>query len=320
MAFTLDIRGKLSLFDLHKYCEDFSKNLLNLMYGYNLENLNEQNFNEPGMDLGDRVQKVAIQVTTNKTSAKINETLGKITDDQKEIYEKFIVLILGTKQKRYSIKSHLADPVNFTGDNVWDIIDLLQRINSLAANQMEEVDNFLQSEIIKVYRGIESEEGSGILRETQTLNFTNCKAMVRYQESIAEWLTVNEGEEQEMEEGIRDLMNVLISLPPVTIEFFYSLVVKSEYIPRFDEMRVGYDVMKRFVKLSEKEFCEELDILETNDLISYDLDFEDKRTICLSGVCGKSRSLCNIVEFVNEKNIDLEDVLVKFNLSTFAIE
>lgn len=290
------------------------------MYGYNLENLNEQNFNEPGMDLGDRIEKVAVQVTTNKTSQKINETLEKITPNQKEIYEKFIVLILGTKQKRYSIQSHLADPVNFTEDNIWDIIDLLQRINSLSADQMVEVDRFLQSEIIKVYRVIESEEGSGLLKETQTLEFPNCKAMVQFQESTTDWLVINEREEKEMEEGIRTFMNVLISLPPVTIEFFYSLVVKSEYTERFDEMRVGYDVMKRFVKLSEKEFCEELDILETNGLIRYDVDFDERRTICLSGICKENRALCNIDDFVKAKNINLEDVLVKFDLSTFAIE
>ncbi|KMQ18029.1 SMEK domain-containing protein [Bacillus mycoides] len=320
LAFTLDVRGKLSLFDLHKYCEDFSKNLLNLMYGYRLENLNEQNFNEPGMDLGDRVNEVAIQVTTNKTSLKINETLEKITPVQKESYKKFIVLILGTKQKRYTIKSHLASPVNFTEDNIWDIIDLLQRINSLTALQMKKVDDFLKDEIINVYRGIESEEGSGLLKETQTLIFTNCKAMVQYQESMADWLEINEEEEKEMEEEIRALMNVLSSLPPVTIEFFYALVVKSEYIGKFDEMRVDYDVMKRFVKLTEKEYCEELDILKANDLISFDTDFDDKTTICLSSRRRKSTALNNITDFVKAKNIDLEDVLVKFDLSSFAIE
>ncbi|MGN5650888.1 SMEK domain-containing protein [Bacillus sp. Brlt_9] len=319
LAYTLEIRGKLSLFDLHKYCEDFSKHLLNLMYGYNLENLNEQNFNEPGMDLGDKVQKVAIQVTTNKSSAKINETLDKMTDEQKETYEKFIVLILGTKQKTYTIKDELARPVNFTKDNILDITDLLLRINSLTANQMKEVDEFLQSEVIKVYREIDIEDGSGLLKETPTLNFSNCKALVEFikEEFNAD---ISEKDASEIEEGIRTLMNALISLAPSTREFFYALVIKSEHSTKYDAMCVNYNKMKRSVNLTEQVYNEELRLLYDDDLIKCDDDFDGNISIILSGLCKNYYALGNILDFVNAKSINLEDVLVKCDLSAFAIE
>ena len=40
--FVLDTRGKMGMFDINKYCEDFAKELLNLTYDYNLKNLNQK--------------------------------------------------------------------------------------------------------------------------------------------------------------------------------------------------------------------------------------------------------------------------------------
>ncbi len=53
LNFVLQTRNRLGLYDLNKCCEDFIKDLLNLIYGYNLSNLNETRSNEPGLDLGD---------------------------------------------------------------------------------------------------------------------------------------------------------------------------------------------------------------------------------------------------------------------------
>jgi hypothetical protein len=43
-----------------------------------LVNLNASRSNEPGLDLGDAAEKTAFQTT----SAKVNDTLAKITDEQ----------------------------------------------------------------------------------------------------------------------------------------------------------------------------------------------------------------------------------------------
>ncbi|WP_140421626.1 SMEK domain-containing protein [Bacillus cereus] len=320
LAFSLEGRGKLALYDLHKYCEDFSAHLLNQVYGYNLENLNLKSFNEPGMDLGDEDNEVAFQVTTNKKSKKINETLEKITEEQIEKYESFFVFIIGTKQSTYKITEALAERVNFTKDNILDIWDIISRVNSLPIGQMRKIDEFLKSEIGKVYSMFEGEEESTLLKDTPTLIFSNCKAMVNYLKEKHHPLNISDEEEKEMEEGIRLLMNALIDLPLETRKFFNALVHKSDYVFQYDSLCVSFDKMKRYVNISEQKYYEELKILKNDDLIKFDEDFEGNITIVLSGLCSKGYALLNIVEFVDGNEITLEEVLVNFNLSAFAIE
>ncbi|MED2737162.1 SMEK domain-containing protein [Bacillus toyonensis] len=320
LAFSLESRGKLALYDLHKYCEDFSALLLNQVYGYNLVNLNIKRFNEPGMDLGDKENKIAIQVTTNKKSKKIKETLEKITDEQKATYECFFVLIVGTKQKKYNIEEELAEPIGFSKDNIFDIYDIIIRVNSLPIEQMIETLEFLRREISKVYWLFESEIGAYLLQGTPTLIFSNCKALVEHYESIHKPLDISEEEEREMEEGIRDFMNAIISLPPATREFFLNLVIKVEYSRDFDAKCISYQKMKRFVLLSEQEYNEELNILKSDNLIDYEEDYLGNLFIVLSGLCSKNNALNHILEFVDEKKVKLEDILFKFDLSAFAIE
>ena len=52
------------------------------MLDIRLVNLNASRSNEPGLDLGDAAEKTAFQTTSEVTSAKVNDTLAKITDEQ----------------------------------------------------------------------------------------------------------------------------------------------------------------------------------------------------------------------------------------------
>src|SRR4051812_30533745 len=90
-------RNRLGLMDLSKHAEDFFKTTLNYLCNISLTNLNAERSNAPGLDLGDAANKVAFQVTTQKTSAKINETLKKLTAEQIQTYPNVRILIIGTK-------------------------------------------------------------------------------------------------------------------------------------------------------------------------------------------------------------------------------
>ncbi|ULO04852.1 SMEK domain-containing protein [Paenibacillus sp. 19GGS1-52] len=157
LNFVLQTRSKLGLYDLNKYCEDFIKDFLNLIYGYNLVNLNETRSNEPGLDLGDEVQKLGIQVTTDKKSTKINHTFEKITDEQKARYERFVILILGAKQSSYDgINPELASNLHFEIENdIWDFGDLERAIVSLPLDKIKSTYDFLQSNLIRVFSDLD---------------------------------------------------------------------------------------------------------------------------------------------------------------------
>ncbi|MBO0957366.1 SMEK domain-containing protein [Citrobacter freundii] len=70
-------RAKLGLTDIHIHLEDFYRDILNITLDLNLINLNQERQNSPGLDLGDVAKEIAFQITGDKSSAKVNETLGK---------------------------------------------------------------------------------------------------------------------------------------------------------------------------------------------------------------------------------------------------
>lgn len=70
----------MNILDLHVHSEDFYQNFFNILYGWNLENLNNQNKlqNIEAIDLIDHSSKVIIQVSATNTKEKIESTLQKI--------------------------------------------------------------------------------------------------------------------------------------------------------------------------------------------------------------------------------------------------
>lgn len=73
----VDYHNSLSLTDINHAAEDFYCGLLNLVYGYNLKNINITEQNAAAIDLGDEQKKIAIQVTSTSTLAKTKYTVEK---------------------------------------------------------------------------------------------------------------------------------------------------------------------------------------------------------------------------------------------------
>ncbi len=63
--------------DLTIYSEYFFRDLLNIVYGYSLENHNKKQKNAPAFDLIDNTNKIIIQVTATCKKQKIEDTLKK---------------------------------------------------------------------------------------------------------------------------------------------------------------------------------------------------------------------------------------------------
>jgi hypothetical protein len=143
--------GALGLTNIHKHCENFTKKLLNIVYGYQLKNLNETTENYPGIDLGDESNGIAYQITAEKTSNKVDETLATVL--KYKHYKKFpniqIFMLLG-KQGSYTIKTQTEPHFKFTTETgLVDFDDLLIYIKDLPLGKLKEIINFLEGELPK---------------------------------------------------------------------------------------------------------------------------------------------------------------------------
>ena len=72
--------NEAGLFDINKHCENFYCGLLNLVYGYQLKNANIEEKNFDSVDLIDDISGIYFQVTSNKRSEKIKDTIDTNTN------------------------------------------------------------------------------------------------------------------------------------------------------------------------------------------------------------------------------------------------
>ena len=140
---------EIGLFDDNKYWENIVGHLINSIYGLELKNLNDEKENYPGIDLGDKEEKIGVQVSTTKTSAKIVRSLDKVYDNEvyKE-YPKFRMFILGDKQKSYSIDMEkYKEKIEFSADtDVYDFNSLIAQVNKMNREEMQEILDYLKME------------------------------------------------------------------------------------------------------------------------------------------------------------------------------
>jgi len=132
-----ELRAKLNLTDQHVYIEDFFRICLNHLWQLELVGLNKDTANAPGLDLGDATAARGFQITTTRTSEKVNSTLNKVKGEFLATYPKITVLIIGRRQKDYKIDAGLAAALNFGDSDIWDLEDLARRTMELDVAQLQ---------------------------------------------------------------------------------------------------------------------------------------------------------------------------------------
>ena len=76
--------GSLNLCDINIFGENFIADLLNLLYGFQLENANGKVQNNKGYDLRDDRNKIIVQITSTVTTQKLAHTLNVLEKVEKE--------------------------------------------------------------------------------------------------------------------------------------------------------------------------------------------------------------------------------------------
>jgi hypothetical protein len=182
--FVTQVKGAaaMSRTDINRVSELVMIPLFTHICGYkNLKNLNyTENFNYPGIDLGDNKAKVAIQVTSTTDNEKIKDTLQKFV--KYELYKKYdrlIIYILTEKQKTYTGSGHqeiIQDKFAFDKDkDIWDYRDLLKTVGSLQLDKARRVENFLEANfgkrVISLFQEAEAKKTETVILNLMEVTF-----------------------------------------------------------------------------------------------------------------------------------------------------
>ena len=148
--YQIEQRQVLNDYSLNIYSENLYRDMLNLIYGYDLENANADNKNAEYIDLVDDKNKIFIQVTSTKTKAKIDNTL-KILETKPDFKIK-ILYLLDKPSPRDSSFDEWGNKYGIDVEKcLIDTKDLLKDINNLEQTKLEKIYNFFYTQILKNY-------------------------------------------------------------------------------------------------------------------------------------------------------------------------
>lgn len=149
LRYSVEYRGAVGLLDQNFIAQSFIAKFINIIYGYDLINLDRDGYKYSAIDLGDFYRKVAFQVTATKTPKKIEETI-KIFIRHKH-YENFRYLkflILGKKQKKYSQVFQTDNLFEFNPQtDILDIKDIVCKVPSLSLEKLQRLSYLIDSEL-----------------------------------------------------------------------------------------------------------------------------------------------------------------------------
>lgn len=136
------------LYDIDHVLEDFCTGLINLVYGLNLHNINNEKKNSPAIDLGDPEAKIAVQITSDKSGTKIRQTVEKfIENNLYNTYDKLLIVLLVPKQDSYSVPINTEGHLSFSKSNdIIDFGDIVNSIKSQGLELMQRVREFIEKE------------------------------------------------------------------------------------------------------------------------------------------------------------------------------
>ncbi len=145
LRYRIDARASLNLQDLNVHAESFFMHFLNLLYGWNLTNLNTDKINSPGVDLLYKESKILIQVSSTATKRKIEDSLKKIDLNTYNGYNfKFLSLSKdadGLRDKTYNT----SKGISFSPENdILDIKVILKLIKDLEPDKRHEMHEFVK--------------------------------------------------------------------------------------------------------------------------------------------------------------------------------
>ncbi|WP_036497920.1 SMEK domain-containing protein, partial [Mycoplasma yeatsii] len=146
----VEARNSLNLNDLNIDCEVIYRQLLNVLFGWNLENSNITiKFNCPGFDLVDKYKKILIQVSSDVSKDKISKSLDKkIYKDYNDYSFKFLGITEKVDSKMKNIE--FSNPYNLKFNPQEDIIDhqyLISLIQDASIEKQEKITSILWDEI-----------------------------------------------------------------------------------------------------------------------------------------------------------------------------
>ena len=150
----VELNNTTGRFDINQAAEDVICSLLNLIYGWDLENENHLRQNAAAVDLTDRKGRLAVQVTSDSSRKKIQSTID--TFIAHELYRDFdqLYILLLTNRKSQKMPFETGGLFSFDSrQHIMDFRDLTKQLRTLDTETLEEITFYLDDALKDVPAG-----------------------------------------------------------------------------------------------------------------------------------------------------------------------
>ncbi len=144
----IELRGDINLYDSHILAQHHVMRLMNIVFGYQLHELDSETRNQAAIDLGDDVNKIAVQVTADTGRKKIEGTIDKFNNCQ--FYKRYNELYFFILKRKGNYRKGFVTQGLFEFNPTKHILDfriLIREINMLDSTRLKEIAEYLSQEI-----------------------------------------------------------------------------------------------------------------------------------------------------------------------------
>ena len=149
LRYEVELSNSLNLQDINVIAENFYRDFLNLLYGYNLKNANYEKQNVASIDLFDDEKRFVIQVTSDNSSTKVHDTISGFNEGLLyESYDRLIILVITTKQDFPKAKfKKVGDSLFSKVNDIMDFTTIMKDIADLELKKLQLIEEFIVKEV-----------------------------------------------------------------------------------------------------------------------------------------------------------------------------
>lgn len=148
LTYRVKVRGKLNILDLHIHSENFYRDFLNILYGWNMDNLNKAVHNVEAIDLIDKKHQIVVQVSATNTKQKIENSLSKafLTDYSGWTFKFVSIVEITDNLRTKSFENKYGLQFN-PKEDIIDMVSILREILNFSTDNLKKVYDFVIQEL-----------------------------------------------------------------------------------------------------------------------------------------------------------------------------
>lgn len=297
LRYMVKAQSKLGHTDLNRDCETFIKEVLNRVYGYALENLNDSELNSAAIDLADKGMKLGVQVTATSASSKIKGTIEKfIKHELSDTYNTLIFVMLVDK-KDYRAKFETKGKFMFDpAKHVWDMDDIISKAEKLPLDELRELSEFVDSQLPSVSRALAPKS---LLAQAEQLdakrpaNGASFLAAMDFEPGSSNWV-------DELA-GLQELFAVLCALSFKQREFIAFIMTEGEETRFPWRCAMAIQTVEHKLGLTRKETLQYYQAIEQAGLIGLDNDEAAKNFELTFQLSSQNDAFALLKDYLKEK-------------------